>query len=299
MAGAASASASRTFVASTGSDSNACTLSGPCRSFATAIAHTSPGGEIVVLDSAGYGPVTITQSVSIVAPAGLYAGITASSSDGITVNAGAGDNILLRGLTIDGETSTQTGIVFESGGSLTVEDCEVSNIAIGIQGGAINGSMTVRNSVVHTVTSGVATGNGGFTMLDRIRVYDAGNGVTAGIESHLTVRDSVISNTQFGVVADGDFEQPAQVTVSHSTVSRTRIGIAAETVGQGTTPWSLLVSDGNVIDQVYTISGYGSGAAFYLSGPVFIFTPGNNTIGFLGAGSVPVSGGSLTPIFRY
>jgi hypothetical protein len=42
-----------------------------------------------------------------------------------------------------------------------------------------------------------------------------------------------------------------------------------------------------------------AGAAFNLSGSAFIFTLGNNTVGFLGAGSVAVSGGSLTTIFRY
>jgi len=51
----------RIFVSGTGSDSNPCSLSALCRSFAGALAQTSPGGEIAVLDTADYGVVTITQ----------------------------------------------------------------------------------------------------------------------------------------------------------------------------------------------------------------------------------------------
>ncbi len=61
----------RTFVASTGNHSNPCSLNQPCRSFTAAIAHTNAGGEVIVQDSAGYGPVTIPKSVSIIAPNGI------------------------------------------------------------------------------------------------------------------------------------------------------------------------------------------------------------------------------------
>ena len=64
----------RTFVASTGSDSNPCSLPLPCRGFAIAVAAVAPAGEVIVLDSGGYGPVVITQSVSIIAPAGVVCG---------------------------------------------------------------------------------------------------------------------------------------------------------------------------------------------------------------------------------
>jgi hypothetical protein len=70
--------------------------------FAAAIAATSAGGEVIVLDSAGYGPVTITQAVSIIAPQGIYAGISAFSGNGITVNA-PGAIVVLRGLSINGQ----------------------------------------------------------------------------------------------------------------------------------------------------------------------------------------------------
>ena len=99
----AMATAQRTFVASYGNDANACSLTQPCRGFAAAVAKTDRNGEVIVLDSAGYGPVTINQPISIVAPAGIYAGITLSSdgSTGITINAGSNDQVILRGITVN------------------------------------------------------------------------------------------------------------------------------------------------------------------------------------------------------
>ncbi len=66
------AAAPRTFVASNGSDTWPCTRTQPCRSFATAIGKTSANGEVLVLDSAGYGPFTVAQSISVFAPSGVY-----------------------------------------------------------------------------------------------------------------------------------------------------------------------------------------------------------------------------------
>src|SRR5436853_5663 len=84
-------SAQRTFVsAATGNDANPCNRAAPCRNFAAAIAQTASGGEVVVLDSGGYGTVTISQAVSLVAPPGVYAGISVFSGTGITINAGLG-----------------------------------------------------------------------------------------------------------------------------------------------------------------------------------------------------------------
>src|SRR6266446_6592240 len=75
--------APRTFVSGLGNDANPGTLTSPKRSFASALTVTDAGGEIIVLDSAGYGPVTINKSVSIISPTGVYAGITVpSGSDG-------------------------------------------------------------------------------------------------------------------------------------------------------------------------------------------------------------------------
>jgi hypothetical protein len=65
-AGIAHAASQHTFVLGTGADTNPCSPASRCRTFAGALVNTLPGGEIDVLDTAGYGAVTINQAVSIV-----------------------------------------------------------------------------------------------------------------------------------------------------------------------------------------------------------------------------------------
>jgi hypothetical protein len=136
--GCADASAvGRTFVKSTGSDSNTASNCGPttpCRSFAAALTVTDSGGEVVVLDSAGYGPtpINITQSVSITAPDGVYAGIAVGTGDGVLIN-GTGIAVSLQGLRING-TGGANGINFAAGSKLHIRNCIVSNMTTnGIQ----------------------------------------------------------------------------------------------------------------------------------------------------------------------
>ncbi len=125
----AQAAAPRTFVASTGLDSNPCSLTAPCRSFGAAVAQTNPGGSVIVIDSAGYGPVTLAQSVSLIAPSGIYAGITATTGDAISISGGSStDVITLRGLAIEG-AGAANGISLNTApiGALHVEHCSITN----------------------------------------------------------------------------------------------------------------------------------------------------------------------------
>jgi len=143
---APSEGAQRTFVSRTGVDSNPCTFSLPCRGFSAAIALTSPGGEVIVLDSAGYGQVTVSQSVSIIAPSGVYAGVSVMAGDGITVNAGANDVVKLRGLRITGLGGVN-GIVANSVGLLDVAGVEISGFANrGLDFAAPGGQLVVADS---------------------------------------------------------------------------------------------------------------------------------------------------------
>ena len=117
---------SQTFVSATlGSDSNPCTRMSPCMTFAAALAQTTAGGEIVVIDPGDFGPVTIAKAISISYDADSAAGATPlSGTSGIVVSAGANDSINLRGLTFDGVNASGTsGVVFSSGARLHVENC--------------------------------------------------------------------------------------------------------------------------------------------------------------------------------
>ena len=134
----AHAASQRTFVSTLGVNNPNCFITTPCRDFAAAMAATSPGGEIVALDSGGYGSVSIAQSVSIIAPSGVYAGVSVLAGDGVTIAAGAAGKVTLRGLTINGQGGNR-GIVVSSAAEVHIEQCIVTNLAsdgIRIDGGA-------------------------------------------------------------------------------------------------------------------------------------------------------------------
>jgi hypothetical protein len=205
---ASACAAQRTFVASNGSDANDCTLTAPCRGFARAVSQTNAGGEVVVLDSAGYGALTIDRSVSIIAPAGIYAGVSVFAPfAGITVDA-AGAKVALRGLSINGQGGSP-GIWMKSGAELHVENCVVSGLVDGIVIEA--GSTSVKDTIVRgNSQTGVRVDNGAVTAhFDRVRMQNNGH---SGIRFDQTsasvrgsVRNSVVTdNGGAGIIVSAD-----------------------------------------------------------------------------------------------
>ena len=218
---AATAQVQRTFVASFGDDTNPCTFTQPCRAFAAAIAQTSDGGEIVALDSAGYGPVTITQSASIIAAPGIYAGVTVFTGDGVTVS-GVGTRVRLSGLTINGQGG-DIGIHFLQGARLAVDHCVVSALNLyGIYVQAVNSTWIVSDTTIASNASYGLIAEAGKGTLDRVRVENNFSvGVLVNTTSstlvHALVRDSIVSgNSGDGVTVFSGSGRTAVVTVETS-----------------------------------------------------------------------------------
>jgi len=128
----AQAGVQRAFVASYGLNSNTsfnCDVAHPCRQFLAAVTVVNPDGEVVALDTAAYGAVTLTQSISLTAAPGAYAGITAfTGANGVTI-ATPGVNVVLRGLTINSQGG-DAGILMTAGAKLSIENCVISNFSI-------------------------------------------------------------------------------------------------------------------------------------------------------------------------
>jgi len=192
------ATAQRTFASSTGNDTNPCSIAAPCRGIAAAVAQTSAGGEVIVLDSAGYGAVTITKSVAIIAAPGVYAGVSVLSGDGITVNA-PGATVVLRGLSINGQGG-DTGIVVFQAARLRIEGCVVSNMALsGVVNLATGSDMAIFDTIVRdNQGNGIALGADASVVLDRVRVeHNNFDGVlilpAVGTPS-VTITDSIFAN---------------------------------------------------------------------------------------------------------
>jgi hypothetical protein len=258
--------AQRTFVSSNGNDFNVCSIAFPCRSFGRAITQTDVGGEIIALDSAGYGPVTVNKAVSIIAPPGIYAGISVfAGDDGIVVN-GPGIRVRLEGLSINGLGGTR-GINNLNSSLLSVARCSISNMALsGInsavaggvveitdttatknygQGLAVAGTGTtvtvVRSQFNNNVNGGILVNNGAIaSIVDSVANANATTGIlvsaSAGSTTRASVSRSVVSgNGLDGATADGVAAgDTAMLDIAHSTVQHNAgLGVGA-TSGGGT-----------------------------------------------------------------
>jgi hypothetical protein len=245
------AQSARTFVSGHGSDGNPCTLASPCRGFARAVTQTAAGGEIDVLDPAGYGAVTITQAVSIVndgvGTSSVLVPPPGRGGVGITINAGPSDAVHLRGLTIDGEGAGVSGIQFNSGGSLTVVNCVIRhNTSAGILFVPIDASnLFVSNTLVNDNAGGTGIliqaglGTAGAS-LNHVETDGNAIGVAATTSGsgalNVAVSDSVASgNSQIGFKADDIGSGAATLLLFHVVAANNNIGVQAAGSGPSST----------------------------------------------------------------
>jgi hypothetical protein len=194
---AAHSQATRSWVSVNGNDGNDCSRATPCRTLSGALAKTSTGGEIDVLDSGDFGSVTLNKSISVVTP-GVLGGIQVGTGTAITINAGANDKIVLRGLSIDGLGTGDKGVLFTAGGSLYIENCTINNFLYGVYFVPTNGSgkLFIMDTVVrNNSTAGVwliaTTGPGFVATIDGLRSENNGVGLRADSLGVVTVRNSV------------------------------------------------------------------------------------------------------------
>ena len=222
----------RTFVASTGVDTNACSRAAPCRTFAAAVPLTSYAGEIVVLDSAGYGPITITQSITITSPPGVYAGITVTAGNGININAPyAGTIVTLRGLTINGQGGVN-GISVTSVSELFIDHCVISNFdATGEAGITVDAFSNVKisNTQISQAYYGVFLGSGAEADIAHTQIFETTYGVYVSADTTPTV--AVLSNDVITYASSAVFAKAyvagtvARTYVAHSTLSSVGYGV--------------------------------------------------------------------------
>ncbi len=247
----ASAQATRTWVSGVGDDANPCSRTAPCLTFEGAIAKTAPGGEIDALDPGGYGPVTITKSITIDGGRNL-AGVEVSGAEAILVNAGPADVIVLRNLRLAGAGSAATGIGFQAGASLHVERSTITGFTTGIDFRPAAGGTLVAWGVVVDEPGdvGVAVGSGALATparatLERVTVKHGGNtGVLAGDNSFVTLDQcSVSGKAQAGIAATPSLAGNADVNVQDTMLSSDAVGIRAQasTAGQATVRLSRVV----------------------------------------------------------
>ena len=234
FASAAQGSNVRSFVESTGMDTNPCTRVAPCRSFGAAIAQTVSGGAVIALDSAGYGSVTISQSITLFAPEGVYAAMTAASGTVIAISGAATtDVVTLRGLSIEGVGTASNGVALATDNlnTLRIQNCSFSGfVTYGIDYTPNNTGSALYVSHSTFSDNGTAIfvfGASGLNPTVSIDHCEATGGANA---YWITQAIALISNSlaaggsNYGIIGQGG---PTQLMIDHCEISRYQKGIAS------------------------------------------------------------------------
>jgi hypothetical protein len=196
------AQATRTWISGVGDDANPCSRTAPCKTFAGAISKTAANGEINVLDSGGFGGVTITKSITLKAE-GVLAGMLVAGTSGIIINAGAADKIVLDGLDIEGlgPTGNSTnGINILSARDVVVRNSSIRGFVNAASGNGIvinsanKVSLTVENSLIFNTNIGIAVISPGLNGSARIYNSQIINSTVAGIRVSGAGNRAQISN---------------------------------------------------------------------------------------------------------
>jgi len=260
------AQASRTWVSGVGDDANPCSRTAPCKTFAGAISKTIAGGEIDVIDPGGFGAVTITKAITIDG-GGAFASILVSGTNGIIINAGVADKVVLRNLSFNGVGTGLNGIEFRAGGHLVVEHCNVMGFAtngIFINPSTSGAQTMISHSTLEGNANGIAFSTAANSSGSSATIYDTtishNNGIAisalvpAGKPGMGIIVDHVLAavNSQ-GLAANGN---GAFVLVSNSTIVSNGTGVSLSN-GGNVTSFKNNVINGNGSDGT-PLNGTGS-----------------------------------------
>jgi hypothetical protein len=183
--------------------------------------------------------VTITKSITISGD-GTLAGILAATVNGIIVNAGASDDVIIRSISINGTMGASigiNGIRFIGGRTLRVENCSITGFAThGIDmvhpGTAGNpaGELVLENTTIQHIGSvavRVALAAGGTVapsaVLDHVRITRANIGFDV-INGVGTISNSVVSNVAAQAAVA---ESAATVNAARTVFTKNGTGVEA------------------------------------------------------------------------
>ena len=273
LASTASAQATRTWVSGVGDDVNPCSRTAPCKTFAGAISKTADGGYINVLDSGGFGAVTITKGITIDGE-GAHAGILAAGTNGVIINA-PGKRVTLRNLSLESPSVTSLGI--NGIRVLAAAEVHVEKVWIGhFSGRAVDWTAGAGGegyfndvTILNNATDGIVVGSGRL-MINRLHAESNPSGVLVTGTAIATVRDSYASGGSFGFGTSAS--AAAVLNVENSTVTHNGHGLLAQNGSTVRVSNSMIVSN--------TITGLfndGASTIISLSGNSLTGNPTNGT----------------------
>lgn len=105
-------------------------VTNPCKTLQFAFDNAvATGGTIAVRDAGGYGPLVINHSISVINESGAVAGIFGPPGAAISIQAGATDVVVVKGLTLEGSGIGTAGIKASSVGDLIVSKCTIKGFS--------------------------------------------------------------------------------------------------------------------------------------------------------------------------
>ena len=280
----AAAPVTLTFVASAGSDNNACTPMQPCASLSKAVQNVASGGQTTCLDPTGsaFGPIVFASpsySLTIDCP-----GTIVPSAFGLAL--GSTNQVFkIRNLTIDGALASGGPAIEVTGsGTLILENCVFENFsgnALDIEpNGALN--LVIKNSrIANNTAAGVlikpASGGSVTATFDGVTITNNAGGLrtdTTNGAVRVDISNSTINNNaNNGLIAIGGAGGQNMVSVGNGVIaSNSQAGIEASGANA-----AVLVNN-TLLDS------NAGGAISAVSGGRILTYQNNRTIGLPGTG---------------
>jgi len=273
----------KVWISNTGNDLNPCTISAPCATLNHALAVVATGGDIGVLTPGDYFTALIGTSVNITNDGAGEAAVSVESGGvGLTISAGRGDVVSLRGLVIDGQGVASEGILITQASAVHIQNCVVRNFEQAGSGygivlqpsGTIRTQLFVSDTLVYN--NGSTAGTGG--------IYIGPNGAAS---ANVVLHSVHLENNVIGLWVDGfnSTGDGSHVILRDSVASgNAGDGIQARSL-PGRAPAFVVVEESSSVNN--------GGAGMLANGPRATILIDNNTIARNGAGINAVNSGQI------
>ena len=220
----------RAFVSATGNNANTatlCAVTAPCKTFAGAAPVVADNGEIVALNTAPYGSVTLTRSISLTAAPGVYAGISVFAGSGVTI-ASPNISVVLRGLTINGQGGAN-GILVDTPATGEALDRKLRHRQLRERGSGagvlVNAPATVRvvDALVRDGFEGISIANGATAIITDSKILNNAFGILV-TDASAAVKNSTVSASSIAGIASGA-SGTARISVTSSAITNNGTGV--------------------------------------------------------------------------
>jgi len=247
-------SSPRTWVSGTGNDGNDCGRTTPCLTFVGAYAKTVAGGEIDCLDPGGFGSLAIDHAITIDCGGGIQGqvgSVLVGMGNGIYVNAGVSDRVVLRNMSIIGGSNCNAsyGISFGSGASLILQHVSIS----GFGGAGLLYAPSTTTTQLGVYDSDVNNNCG-----DGIRVAPlaggSANATLANVRADTNTTDGLLVDTTSLASGSG-----ATVTVANSVFVHSANAIQDHSTFNSSVPTNIILMDSMALNSTYGILANGAG----------------------------------------